>query len=58
MIWEAALKPLAVVPTAGELTTIRVMADSKEQAVKEVRFHAPFQRCGEYAITKIDEVKL
>ena len=45
MIWEAALKPLAVVPTAGELTTIRVMADSKEQAVKEVRPCA-IQRCG------------
>lgn len=57
MIFEATLKPLAVAQTAGEVQKIRVMADSKEQAVKEVRFHAPFQRCGEYAITKIDEVK-
>jgi hypothetical protein len=58
MIWEATLKPLAVAQTAGDVQTIRVMADSKEQAVKEVRFHADFQRCGEYAITKIAEVKL
>jgi hypothetical protein len=58
MIFEATLKPLAVAKTSGDVQTIRVMADSKEQAVKEVRFHADFQRCGEYAITKIDEVKL
>ena len=58
MIWEATLKPLTVSPTAGELTTIRVMAGDREQAVNEVRFHAPFQGCGNYAITKIDEVKL
>ena len=32
-------------------------AGAKEQAVKEVRFHAPLQGCGNYAITKIEEVK-
>jgi len=57
MIFEATLKPLTVSPTAGELTTIRVMASDREQAVKEVRFHAPLQGCGNYAITKIEEVK-
>jgi len=58
MIFEATLKPLAVAHTAGEVQKIRVMTDSKEQAVNEVRFHAPFQGCGNYAITKIEEVKL
>ncbi|MEN9288465.1 MAG: hypothetical protein RL317_88 [Pseudomonadota bacterium] len=57
MIFEATLKPLAVAKTSGDVQTIRVMADSKEQAVKEVRFHAPLQGCGNYAITKIEEVK-
>jgi hypothetical protein len=57
MIFEATLKPLAVAKTSGDVQTIRIMADSKEQAVKEVRFHAPLQGCGNYAITKIEEVK-
>lgn len=56
MIWEATLKPLAVAPTAGSVATIRVQADSKEKAVTEVRFHADFERCGDYAITKIEQV--
>lgn len=58
MIWEATLKPLAVAPTAGGSATIRVLADDKESAVNEVRFHADSQRCGEYAITKIEQVQL
>ncbi len=33
MIFEATLKPLAVAKTSGDVQTIRVMADSKEQAV-------------------------
>ena len=58
MIFEATLKPLTVDPTAGDITRIRVMADSKEEAVTQARYHAEFQRCGNYAITKIEEVKL
>jgi hypothetical protein len=58
MIWEATLKPITVDPTAGEIARIRVQADNKDEAVIEVRSHAECQRCGNYAITKIEEVKL
>lgn len=58
MIWEATLKPITVDPTAGDIARIRVQADSKDEAVIQVRQHAEYERCGNYAITKIEQVKL
>lgn len=57
MIWEATMKPVAVSPTAGDVKTIRVKADDRESAVKEARFHAFFERCADYAITRLEVVK-
>lgn len=57
MIWEATLKPITVDPTVGEITRIRVQADNKDEAVIQARYHAECQRCGNYAITKIEEIK-
>lgn len=58
MIFEATMKPLAVHPTAGDIVKIRVQANNLDEAVPDVRYHAECQRCGNYAITKIEEVKL
>lgn len=57
MIWEATMKPITVDPTAGDIARIRVQADSKDEAVIQARYHAGCQRCGNYAITKIEQVK-
>lgn len=58
MIWLATLKPHGVGQTsAGSFHQIRVQADSKEEAVKEVRFKAAFEDCSTYAITKIEEIE-
>lgn len=56
MIWEATLKPIDVQPTAGDVHRIRVQADSREEAIREVRFHAAFERCSGYAIIKLMEI--
>lgn len=54
MIWEAVMKPIDVSPVAGHIHRIRVQADNKEQAAKEVRFAADFE-CRGYAITSLKE---
>lgn len=57
MIYEATLKPIAVDPTRGDVHRIRVQANNKEEAAQQVRYHAECERCGNYAITKIEEIK-
>ncbi len=57
MIYEATLKPIAVDPARGEIHRIRVQANNKDEAAQQVRYHAEFERCGNYAITKIEEIK-
>lgn len=56
MIYEAILKPIAVDPTRGDIHRIRVQANNKDEAAQQVRQHAEYERCGNYAITKIEEV--
>lgn len=56
-IWVATFKAIDCAPTAGDTHQIRVQADSRQDAVKEARFHADFEGCASYAITKIEEVK-
>lgn len=58
MIWQATLKSLAVAASnVGKEHSIRVLANSQQEAVKEVRFHAAFEGCSEYAITKIEVIQ-